>query len=82
MFNNGFEKQAKVLTTEDRKKIKKKDFAEPGKRAYPIEDKKHARNALSRAAQFASPEEKAKIRAKVHKKYPDIGEDKEEKDDE
>ena len=28
-----------------------KDFAEPDKRAYPIEDKAHARNAKARASQ-------------------------------
>lgn len=27
------------------------DFAEPDKRAYPIEDKPHARNAKARASQ-------------------------------
>ena len=33
------------LTTRDREKIPAKKFAEPEKRAYPIEDKAHARNA-------------------------------------
>jgi hypothetical protein len=41
------------LDAEDRKKLPAKDFAEPGKRAYPIEDKAHARNAKARAAQQA-----------------------------
>ena len=36
-----------------------------------IEDASHARNALARASQF-HPELKAKIRAKVHKKFPGI----------
>ena len=39
------------LTTKDREKIPAKKFAEPGKRAYPIEDKAHARNAKARASQ-------------------------------
>ena len=39
------------LTTKLRKKLPAKDFAEPEKRAYPIEDKAHARNAKARASQ-------------------------------
>lgn len=49
-------------------------FALPGRR-YPIEDKNHARNALARAAQHATPAEQATIRRKVHQKYPGIGQD-------
>lgn len=54
------------LTTEARKKIPSSKFAGPG-RSYPVEDKAHARDAKSRAAQFASPSEKAKIDAKANK---------------
>lgn len=61
------------LTTKKRNALPKKDFAEPGKRAYPIPDKAHARDALARVAQHGTPAEKAKVRAAVHKKYPDIG---------
>ena len=39
------------LDTGDRKKLPAKAFAEPKKRAYPIEDKSHARNAKARASQ-------------------------------
>lgn len=39
------------LDTGDRKKLPAKAFAEPKKRAYPIEDKAHARNAKARASQ-------------------------------
>ena len=39
------------LTTKARNKLPAKKFAEPGKRAYPIEDKPHARNAKARASQ-------------------------------
>jgi hypothetical protein len=39
------------LDAEDRKKLPKSKFAEPEKRAYPIEDKAHARNAKARASQ-------------------------------
>lgn len=71
------------LTAHERQRMPKKDFALPGKGKgpkgagagfYPIEDKAHARNALARVAQHGTPEEKAKVRAKVHAKYPDIGE--------
>lgn len=52
------------LTTKERKALPAKDFAGPG-RSYPIEDKAHARNAKSRAAQNASPALKKKIDAKA-----------------
>ena len=39
------------LNVDGRNKLPAKDFAEPGKRAYPIEDKAHARNAKARASQ-------------------------------
>ena len=39
------------LSTKARKKLPKSKFAEPDKRAYPIEDKPHARNAKARASQ-------------------------------
>jgi hypothetical protein len=39
------------LDAHDRNNLSAKDFAEPGKRAYPIEDKTHARNAKARASQ-------------------------------
>ncbi len=39
------------LSTKSRKKLPAKDFAEPDKRKYPIEDKAHARNAKARASQ-------------------------------
>ena len=39
------------LKAKSRNKLPAKDFAEPDKRAYPIEDKPHARNAKARASQ-------------------------------
>jgi hypothetical protein len=39
------------LNTDTRNKLLTKDFAEPQKRAYPVEDKAHARNAKARASQ-------------------------------
>lgn len=61
-----------VLTAARRKKIPTGEFAGPD-RSYPIPDKSHARNALSRVSQFGTSELKAKVRAKVHRKFPDIG---------
>jgi hypothetical protein len=39
------------LSGKGRDKLPAKAFAEPDKRAYPIEDKAHARNAKARASQ-------------------------------
>ena len=39
------------LKAKSRNKLPAKEFAEPDKRAYPIEDKAHARNAKARASQ-------------------------------
>lgn len=39
------------LNSKTREKLPAKAFAEPEKRAYPIEDKAHARNAKARASQ-------------------------------
>jgi hypothetical protein len=39
------------LSASARDKLPAKDFAEPKTRAYPIEDKSHARNAKARASQ-------------------------------
>lgn len=54
------------LTTAARKKLPDSAFAGPG-RSYPVEDKAHARNAKSRASQFASPALKKKVDAKANK---------------
>jgi hypothetical protein len=58
------------LDTNERKKLPAKDFAEPGKRAYPIENKAHARNAKARASQAVkagrmSKAEEGKIEGKA-----------------
>ncbi len=42
------------LKAKTRNKLPAKTFAEPEKRAYPIEDKAHARNAKARASQAAN----------------------------
>ena len=66
------------LSTDDRNKLPAGDFAETKKRAYPIEDKAHARNAKAWASQPVnsgrmSKTEEDKIDAKadaVLKKQP------------
>lgn len=58
------------LSGKERSDLPAKDFAGPH-RSFPINDKNHARNAMARASQF-HPELKAEIRAKVHRKFPDI----------
>lgn len=72
MFLTGFEKVSKELTTAGRKHIKEENFALPGRR-YPIHDSVHARNALARVAQHGTPDEQAKVKAAVHRRFPDIG---------
>lgn len=61
------------LSSKARKRLPKGDFGEPGKRAYPMPDKAHARNAKARAAQMVkkgklSKSAQAKIDAKANKK--------------
>ena len=69
------------LSAAQRRALPDKDFALPGKGdgpkgkqagSYPIPDEKHARSALSLVSQHGTPEEKAKVRAKVAKKFPGI----------
>lgn len=60
------------LNTKERNSLKTGSFAIPEKRAYPIEDISHARNALARVSQFGSTSEKARVRRAVHAKYPSI----------
>lgn len=43
-----------------------------GKGRYPINTAKRARNALARVAQHGSPQQQAKVRAAVKRKYPSI----------
>jgi hypothetical protein len=76
------------LTAKARQSMPKSDFALPGKGegpkgagagSYPIPDASHARNALARVSQHGSPEQKAKVRAKVHAKFPNIGKKRDHK---
>lgn len=68
------------LTTKERKKLSKREFAAPGRRSrsggkggFPIPDKKHARNAKARASMLEhegkmSKSEEEKIDAKADRK--------------
>ena len=67
-----------------RQKLPSSEFALPGHGtgpkgkgggSYPIPDASHARNALSRVSQHGSPSEKARVRAAVHRKFPEIGQE-------
>lgn len=69
------------LTTKERKRLPKKDFALPGRGegpkgtgagSYPIPNVSHARNALARVAQHGTAAEKATVRRKVEAKFPSI----------
>jgi len=71
----------KDLSADERRDLPDSDFALPGKGegpkgkqagSYPIPDEKHARSALSLVSQHGSSEEKAKVRAAVKRKFPDI----------
>jgi len=59
------------LTSKRRAALPTKSFAGPD-RSYPIPDASHARNALARASQNASPAVKARVDAKVAAKFPGI----------
>jgi hypothetical protein len=60
------------LTAKKRNNLSTGSFALPSKRAYPINDISHARNALARVSQHGSSSEKAQVRAAVYRKYPSL----------
>ena len=60
------------LTSKQRNSLPSSDFALPGSRKYPMEDKSHAANAKARASQQEakgnlSPGAKAKIDQKANR---------------
>lgn len=61
------------LNAATRRALPASDFAEPGKRGYPIEDKGHAEAALSEVSQHGTPAEKREVRSAVHRRYPNMG---------
>ncbi len=61
-----------VLSTNERKHLPKSDFGLPGKKAYPMPDKSHARDAKARASEEEgkgnlSASEEEKIDAKANR---------------
>ena len=57
------------LNKKTRDSLPAKDFAEPAQRAYPVEDKAHARNAKARASQAEHAGRMSKAEeAKIDKK--------------
>lgn len=60
------------LTSKERTQLPSSLFGLPKRRAYPIDTISRARNALARAAQFASPRDQRRIRERVHERYPGI----------
>ncbi len=56
-----------VLNSEQRKNLPSTAFVFPGKRAYPIHDAAHARDALARSS---GKPEAAAVKAAVKKRYP------------
>ena len=61
-----------ILSTTERKALPGSAFALPGRR-YPIHDENHAQDALARVSQYGTTEEKATVRAAVHRRYPSMG---------
>jgi hypothetical protein len=59
------------LTASERRSLPSTDFA-LGKGHYPVDTINRARAALSRISEFGSAAEKAKVRAKVHSRYPSM----------
>jgi hypothetical protein len=62
---------AKRNTKGGRAKMAPTSFALPGKQ-YRIDDKAHARNALSRVAQNGTPAQQAHVQRAVKAKFPSI----------
>ena len=60
------------LTAKQRRKLPKSAFALKSARKYPIPDKAHGKNALSRAAQNESKATQKTIRARVIAKFPSL----------
>lgn len=60
------------LTSKKRKSLPPESFAIPETKSYPIPDRPHAANALARVAANGTPEEKARVKAAVKRKFPDM----------
>ena len=63
------------LTSKGRSKLPNSDFAVAG-RKYPVNDRNHAKAALSMVSRYGDAEEKRAVRNKVARKYPGMGKGK------
>lgn len=68
------------LSAAERSQLKSGDFALPKERAYPMHTLEHARDSLSRSGQGSAPDERAKVKAAIHKRYPKLAAEKREVD--
>ena len=59
------------LTPQERRRLPESEFALPGRR-YPIHDRVHAANALTRCKTFCTPDEARTVYSKVCRKFPGI----------
>lgn len=57
-------------TVAGRKALSPSDFALPALKKYRIDDIAHARDALSRVAQFGTSAQKIAVRNAVYRRYP------------
>ena len=64
------------ITAAKRHSLPRSEFAVPDREAYPVDTRARAKNALSRVSANGSPEEKANVRAKVHRDWPSIKQSK------
>lgn len=62
------------LTSKERNALPTSKFAVPSKRAYPLTDASHARNALARVSQHGDATERKAVRDAVARRYPGIKE--------
>lgn len=60
------------LKQSQRDRLPASAFVYPGKRAYPIHDRAHARAALILAARSDTSGDLRTVRAAVRKRYPDL----------
>ncbi len=54
------------LTAAARQALPDSAFADPAKRAYPMEDAGHRKSAAARVAEFGSDKQKAQVKRKLN----------------
>jgi len=69
------------LHAAQRRKLPSQAFAIPETRAYPIHDRGHAMAALSDVSRVGTPDEQKRVRAAVHARYPSMGSNDHDADD-